>query len=87
MGNGEAKELICMAHGHELRELSWGNDGGMGGAVWSRIKGGKWYNNNSTVSKIYFLKSGILTWIQYCSLHYRFYSDLPTFPINVLFLL
>ena len=27
MGNGEAKELICMTHGHELR---WGNDGGRG---------------------------------------------------------
>ena len=25
MGNGEAKELICMTHGHKLR---WGNDGG-----------------------------------------------------------
>ena len=25
MGNGEAKEFICMTHGHELR---WGNDGG-----------------------------------------------------------
>ena len=25
IGNGEAKELICMTHGHELR---WGNDGG-----------------------------------------------------------
>ena len=24
MGNGEAKELICMTHGHELRR---GNDG------------------------------------------------------------
>ena len=24
-GNGEAKELICITHGHELR---WGNDGG-----------------------------------------------------------
>ena len=23
MRNGEAKELICMTHGHELR---WGND-------------------------------------------------------------
>ena len=21
MGNGEAKELICMTHGHELREV------------------------------------------------------------------
>ena len=27
MGNGEAKELICMTHGHELRS---GNDGGRG---------------------------------------------------------
>ena len=27
IGNGEAKELMCMTHGHELR---WGNDGGMG---------------------------------------------------------
>ena len=27
MGNGEAKELICKTHGHEL---SWGNDGGRG---------------------------------------------------------
>ena len=27
MGNGEAKELICMTNGHELR---WGNDGGSG---------------------------------------------------------
>ena len=27
MGNGEAKELMCMTHGHELR---WGNDGGGG---------------------------------------------------------
>ena len=25
MGNGKAKELICMTHGHEL---TWGNDGG-----------------------------------------------------------
>ena len=27
IGNGEAKELICMTHGHELR---WGNDDGKG---------------------------------------------------------
>ena len=25
MGNGEAKELICITHGHELR---YGNNGG-----------------------------------------------------------
>ena len=27
MGNGDAKELTCMTHGHELR---WGNDDGVG---------------------------------------------------------
>ena len=28
MGNVEAKEFICMTHGHELR---WVSDGGRGG--------------------------------------------------------
>ena len=31
IGNGEAKDLICMTHGHELR--GW-NAGGRGGAGW-----------------------------------------------------
>ena len=35
MGNGEAKELICMTHGQELR---WWNDGGRGGTEWRGIK-------------------------------------------------
>ena len=35
--NGEAKELLCTTHGHELR---WGNAGGSGGAEWRGIKGG-----------------------------------------------
>ena len=35
MGNGEAKELIYMTDGHELR---WGNDGGGG----CRVEGNKW---------------------------------------------
>ena len=52
MGNGEAKELICMTHGHELR---WGNAGGLGGdAGWRGIKGRKkWDDCNSTTNKIY----------------------------------
>ena len=51
MGNGEAKELICMAHEHELR---WGNDGGKGGTVWRGIKRRKkWGNCNSLTNKIY----------------------------------
>ena len=43
MGNGEAKELICMTHGHELR---WGNAGGSGGVGQKVIKGRK---NGTTV--------------------------------------
>ena len=38
MGNGEAKELICMIHGHELGE---GNAGGRVDAGKRGIKGGK----------------------------------------------
>ena len=38
IGNGEIKELICITHGHELRE---GNAGGLGGAEWRGDKGGK----------------------------------------------
>ena len=33
--NVEAKELVCMTHGHELR---LGNDGGRVGAGWRGIK-------------------------------------------------
>ena len=30
IGNGEAKELTCMTHGHELREGIAGENGGTG---------------------------------------------------------
>ena len=30
MGNGEAKELLCMNHGHELRGRIAGGNGGTG---------------------------------------------------------
>ena len=51
MGNGNAKELICMTHGHELR---WRNDGGRGGIGWREIKGRKkWDDCNSPINKIY----------------------------------
>ena len=43
MGNEEAKELICMTHGHELR---WGNAGGRGCAGRRGRKGRK---NGTTV--------------------------------------
>ena len=52
MGNGGAKELVCMSHGHELR---WGNDCGRGATGQRRIKGRKKLDNcNSIISKIYF---------------------------------
>ena len=38
MGNGEAKELTCMTHGHELK---WGDAGGRGSSGWRGIKGRK----------------------------------------------
>ena len=50
-GNGEAKELICTIHGHELR---WGGEcGGRGCAGWRGIKQGKWDNCSSIINKIY----------------------------------
>ena len=53
MGNGEAKELIYMTHGHELR---WRNDDG-GCTGWRGIKKRKkWDNCNGIINKIYFLK-------------------------------
>ena len=58
MGNGEAKELICMTHGHELR---WGNAGGGQGTRQRGIKGReKWDNYNSIINKIYFKKHKLL---------------------------
>ena len=42
MGSGEAKELTCMIHGHELR---WRNAGGRGCAGQRGIRGG----NGTTV--------------------------------------
>ena len=51
MGNGEAKELICMT---SRRELRWGSDGGRGGTWWGGNKRErKWDKCNSTINKIY----------------------------------
>ena len=49
MGNGEAKELICMTHGHELKR---GNVGRRGCAGWSGVKGGNG-TTKSIVNKIF----------------------------------
>ena len=44
MGSGEAKGLICLIHGHEVR---WGNAGGRGCIGQRGIKGRK--KNGTTV--------------------------------------
>ena len=48
MGNAEAKELLCMTHGHELRGIA----GGKGHTGQRRAKGENWDNCNN--NKIYF---------------------------------
>ena len=50
MGNVEAKQVICMTHGHELK---MGNVGGRGCAGWRGVKGEEWDNCNSIINKIY----------------------------------
>ena len=44
-GNGEAKELICTTHGHELR---WGNGGGMLGEGDYRVERNKGEKKDGT---------------------------------------
>ena len=51
VGNVEAKELISMTHGHELKV---GNEAGRGCAGWRGIKGRKWDNCNSIINKYIF---------------------------------
>ena len=52
MGNREAKELMCMTHGHELSGGGCWREWGVGQRG---IKGRKkWENCNSIINKIYF---------------------------------
>ena len=53
VGNVEAKELMCMTHGHELYG---GNVGRRGCAGWRGVKRGKWDNCDSITNKTYFKK-------------------------------
>ena len=39
IGNREARALICMTHGHELRGRNASGEGGVG---WMGLKRGKW---------------------------------------------
>ena len=51
IGHGEAQELICITHGHELRGV--GENAGVRGCRAEGIKDRKkWDNCNSTVNKI-----------------------------------
>ena len=53
IGNGEAKELICMTHGYELKgEIA----GGKGVTRQRGAKGENWDNCNGIINKMYFLK-------------------------------
>ena len=47
MGNGEAEELICVTHDHELK---WGNAGGRVGSGWRGIKGQEKKNGTSVIA-------------------------------------
>ena len=50
IGNGEAKELICMTHGHELRR---GLSEGIGHTRWRGAKGENWDKCNSIINDKY----------------------------------
>ena len=57
IGNVEAKELMCMIHGHELKG---GNVVGRGCVWWRGVKGGTWDNCNSIINKIYLKNEKII---------------------------
>ena len=59
IGNGEAKELTCMTHGHELRGRGLAIAGEKGGYWAEGAKGKNWDSYNSIINKMYFLKSRI----------------------------
>ena len=52
IGNGEAKQFICMTQGHELRE---GVLEGMGIPGGGEQKEKTWDNSNSIINKIYLI--------------------------------
>ena len=59
VGNGEAKELTCVTHGHKLRGK---NAGGRGGSGQRGITGRKkWGNSNSIINKMYLKKETAIT--------------------------
>ena len=53
IGNGEAKELICMTHGHELRWWALLDGRGPGCSV---LKWNNWNTCNEIINKIYVKK-------------------------------
>ena len=77
IGNGEAKELICMTHGHELSGL---HAVGRRVAGWRGIKGvKKWDNCNSIINKIYLDEKKISLWEKELCLNYCwFFSSYDT---------
>ena len=73
MGNGEAKELTCMTHGHEL-------GGGMIVGGWYRADGNggetKMDNCNSIINKIHFLRKEFRVENIFLSELQRYYSTI-----------
>ena len=63
IGNGEAKELTCATHGHELREELLEERGVPGGRG---HRGESWDNFNSIINKIYFKKPRKVTLVHFC---------------------
>ena len=53
MGSEEAKDLICVTGGHELRGRITGGSGVPGGG---KQRGKNWDNCHNMINKIYFLK-------------------------------
>ena len=76
MGNGETKELICMTHGHELRDLMLMRSG----YRHRRIKGRKKGTTIIVLSIKYIFQKRVIDWK---STEYIFFSML--FSLNVFF--
>ena len=56
MGNGEAKELVCMTHGHEARgccwrELGYRVEGDQGGKMGEKVQGIRSINGRYEIDK------------------------------------
>ena len=69
IGNGGAKELMCMTHGHELKGEIAGGNAGTGQVLGRRgQRGEKWVNYNTITNKMYFKKYLFFNYKPVCAL-------------------